>query len=119
MPRELFRRWREMHHLPEAPRFEPQDNYVVTPTHLPPSNKGGRPPKVEWDALKDALREEIKIYGFPDPQKPPGWRGTKDVVEWAFEKLGRTERDVSPRTVAYHVRKMLVELAAAAKPVSR
>jgi hypothetical protein len=26
---------------------------------------GGRPPKADWDALKDALREEIKIYGYP------------------------------------------------------
>lgn len=120
-PRELFRRWREMHHLPKsAPRFEPQDNYVVTATHLPPSNKGGRPPKVDWDALKDALREEIKTFGSPDPQRPPGWRGTKDVVDWAFQKLGRTGEGVAVRTVEDHVRKMLRELAApAAKPVSR
>jgi len=52
-------------------------------------NKGGRPPAVDWEALKDSLKEEIKIHGSPDPRNLPGWRGTKDAVEFAVRRLGK------------------------------
>ena len=61
-----------------------------------PSNKGGRPPAVDWEALKDALVEQIKIHGFPEPRNLPGWCGTKDVVDWATTKLGKESQNVSP-----------------------
>jgi hypothetical protein len=110
LPRELFKRWCARHHLPiSPPRFEPREN-IVKAEHLARSNTGGRPPKVDWDALKDPLREEIKKFGYPDRQNPPGWQRTSDVVEWAFEQLGRTENEVSARTVADHIRGMLREL---------
>jgi hypothetical protein len=84
-----------------------------------PSNKGGRPPAADWEALKDALAEEIKITGHPGPQNPPGWRGTKEVADWAAAKL--RQEDVSRRTIEDNVRRILRELKAAstAKPVSR
>src|SRR5262245_1704215 len=76
------------------------------------SNKGGRPPTADWEALKDALEAEIKTAGYPDPRNPPGWRQTKDVVEWAYTKLGKQGEGVAPRTVADNVRRMLRELRA-------
>ena len=84
-------------------------------------NKGGRPPAVDWEALKDSLKEEIKIHGSPDPRNLPGWRGTKDAVEFAVRRLGKEGGDVSHRTIEDNVRRILRELKAAstAKPVSR
>jgi hypothetical protein len=84
-----------------------------------PSNKGGRPPAVDWEALKDPLVEQIKIYGFPEPGNPPGWRGTKDVVDWATAKLRKESQNVAHRTIEDNVRKMLREIKDSAKPVSR
>jgi hypothetical protein len=97
---------------------------IVDQTEVPnpfkASNKGGRPPAVDWEALKDALREEIKIHGYPDPRNPPGWRGTKDAVEFAVRRLGKEGGDVSHRTLEDNVRRILRELkASTAKPVSR
>jgi len=84
-------------------------------------NKGGRPPAVDWEALRDPLAEEIKIHGFPQRRNPPGWRGTKDAVEFAVRRLGKEGGDVSHRTIEDNVRRILRELKAAstAKPVSR
>jgi hypothetical protein len=74
---------------------------------------------VDWEALKDALVEEIKIHGFPESRNPPGWRGTKDVADWAEGKLGK-EADVARRTIEDNVRKMINELRPSmAKMVSR
>ena len=76
---------------------------------------------MDWEALKDALREEIKNLGYPEPRNLPGWRGTKDVVEWALKKLGKEGEDVSHRTIEDNVRRIIRELkvASTAKPVSR
>jgi hypothetical protein len=101
--------------------------HIVDQTEVPDpskaSNKGGRPPAVDWEALKDALREENKKHGYPDPGNPPGWRQTKDVADWAEAKLGREVKDVSRRTIEDNVRRILRELkkeaASTAKPVSR
>jgi hypothetical protein len=84
-------------------------------------NKGGRPPAVDWEALEGALVEEIKISGYPDRRNPPGWRGTKDVADWAAAKFGKESGDVSHRTIEDNVRRILRKLAAAstAKSVSR
>jgi hypothetical protein len=83
-------------------------------------NKGGRPPAVDWEALKDALAEEIKSSGFPDRKSPPGWRSTKDVADWIEEKLGKEAEHVARRTIEDNVRKMINELRAfMAKMVSR
>jgi hypothetical protein len=135
LPRNLFERWCAWHNLPKSPpRFQPsQDSRArvspdersdlnTQPSKPPkPSNRGGRPPAVDWEALKYALREEIKIHGYPDPRNPPGWRGTKDAVEFAVRRLGKEGGDVSHRTIEDNVRRILRELkaASAAKPVSR
>jgi hypothetical protein len=82
-------------------------------------NKGGRPPAVDWEALKDVLAEEIKSSGFPGRKSPPGWRSTKDVADWVEEKLGKDEH-VARRTIEDNVRKMIDELKTSmAKMVSR
>jgi hypothetical protein len=82
-------------------------------------NKGGRPPAVDWEALKDALAEEIKSSGFPDRKSPPGWRSTKDVADWVEGKLGKEAQHVARRTIEDNVRKMINELkASVAKMVS-
>jgi hypothetical protein len=185
LPRKLFERWCERHHLPKSPRFQPSqesspggagrspESSMPAPTLVPQpasklvvdavdqpkvpsgiqprevpvprpqddserrglvahtgsspasdersdldtqpskhSNKGGRPPTADWEALRNALVEEIKIAGYPDPRNPPGWRQTKDVVEWAYTKLGKQGKGVAPRTVADNVRRMLRELRA-------
>jgi hypothetical protein len=122
LPRNLFERWCAWHHLPKSPpRFEPQESHGVDKSEhrTQRSNRGGRPPKVDWDALKDALEEEIKNHGYPDSQNPPGWRQTKDVVEWADTKLGKESQNVARRTIEDNVRKMLREIKDSAKPVSR
>jgi len=132
LPRSLFEDWCAWHNLPKSPpRFQPsQDSRArVSPDersdlHTQPSkppNRGGRPPAVDWEALKDSFREEIKIYGFPDSRNPPGWHGTKDAVEFAVLRLGKEGGDVSHRTIEDNVRRILRELKAAstAKPVSR
>ena len=87
--------------------------------HAP--DKGGRPPGVDWGALKDALREEITIHGHPNSQNPPGWQRLKDVVDWATKKLGKSSEDVSTRTIEDNMRRLLRELneEASVKPVSR
>ena len=83
-------------------------------------NKGGRPPAVDWEALKDALAEEIKSSGFPDRKSPPGWRSTKDIADWVETKLGKEAEHVARRTIEDNVRKMINELRASmAKMVSR
>jgi hypothetical protein len=83
-------------------------------------NKGGRPPAVDWEALKDALAEEIKSSGLPDRKSPPGWRSTKDVADWVQEKLGKEAEHVARRTIEDNVRKMINELKASmVKMVSR
>ena len=83
-------------------------------------NKGGRPPAVDWEALKDALAEEIKSSGFPDRKSPPGWRSTKDAADWVEGKLGKETEHVARRTIEDNVRKMINELkASVAKMVSR
>jgi len=84
------------------------------------SNKGGRPPAADWEALKDALVEEIKTQGYPDRQNLPGWRGTKDVADWIVETFPKEVKRVSRRTIEHNVRRIIRELkAASAKPVSR
>jgi hypothetical protein len=88
------------------------------PRPLPPAiavkDKGGRPAKADWDALKDALREQIGILGYPASQKPPGWRRLKDVMDWIAEHpiLGKIGEEVSPRTMEDNVRRILRELKA-------
>jgi hypothetical protein len=83
-------------------------------------NKGGRPPAVDWEALKDALAEEIKSSGFPDRKSPPGWCSTKDVADWVEKKLRKEAEHVARRTIEDNVRKMINELRASmAKMVSR
>jgi len=83
-------------------------------------NKGGRPPAVDWEALRDPLAEEIKILGFPERRNAPGWRGTKDVADWAEAKLRKEAKDVARRTIEDNMRKIIKELrASTAKPVSR
>ena len=83
-------------------------------------NKGGRPPAVDWEALRDPLAEEIKILGFPERRNTPGWRGTKDVADWAEAKLRKEAKDVARRTIEDNMRKIINELrASTAKPVSR
>src|SRR6516164_9547270 len=83
-------------------------------------NKGGRPPAVDWEALRDALAEEIKILGFPERRNTPGWRGTKDAADWAEAKLRKEAKDVARRTIEDNMRKIINELrASTAKPVSR
>jgi hypothetical protein len=116
--RDFFERWLAKHRLPESPpRFQPRQASSRQPR---PSHKGGAPPKADWEALKEPLRQEIEIRGYPDPRNPPGWQRTKDVVEWAFEKLGKEGEHVSPRTVGDNLRKILRELKdSSAKPVSR
>jgi hypothetical protein len=106
----------------DEPRSLVQDSPLPSDecSHLNPQrNKGGRPPAVDWEALKDALAEEIKSSGFPDRKSPPGWRSTKDVADWVEGKLGKEEH-VARRTIEDNVRKMINELkASVAKMVSR
>ena len=113
LPRKLYERWCERHHLPKSPqRFQPsQDSRPRVsvaersePNMRPsepqkPSNRGGRPQAVDWEALKDAFREVITIHDHPDPRNPPGWRGTKDAVEFAVRRLGKEGGNVSHRTI--------------------
>ena len=85
------------------------------------SNKGGRPPAADWEALEARLVEEIKIHGYPERGNPPGWRGTKDAAELAEATLRKESGNVSRRTIEDNVRKILRKLqpASTAKPVSR
>ena len=83
-----------------------------SPAAIAVKDKGGAPPKADWDALKEALRAEIKKHGYPHPQNPPGWQRTKDVVDWALTMLGTTGEHVSRRTVEDNVRRILKELKA-------
>jgi hypothetical protein len=118
LPRNLFERWCAWHHLLKLlPRFQPQETHAVSTAlagneAAATKNKGGAPPKADWDALKEPLRAEIKKHGHPHPQNPPGWQRTKDVVDWALTMLGTTGEDVSPRTVEDNVRRILKELRA-------
>jgi len=115
--RNLFERWCRWHHLLKLlPRFQPQETHAVSTAHgneaAATKNKGGAPPKADWDALKEPLRAEIKKHGYPHRQNPPGWQRTKDVVDWALTMLGTTSEHVSPRTVEDNVRRILKELRA-------
>jgi hypothetical protein len=102
---------------PQDVEAEPQSTAGGSdPRPLPPAiavkDKGGRPAKADWDALKDALREQIGILGYPDSQKPPGWQRLKDVMDWIAEHpiLGKIGEDVSNRTMEDNVRRILREL---------
>src|SRR5262249_11351205 len=156
LPRNLFERWCEWHHLPKsAPRFQPSQKgrgrgspegaersaeppmpapmlapqrasklavNIVDQTDVPAakaSNKGGRPPAVDWEPLEDALVKEIEILGFPERRNPPGWRGTKDVADWIEKTFPKDVEKVARRTIEDHVRRIIRDLKAAAKPVSR
>jgi hypothetical protein len=112
--RRLFERWLTKHRLGKLPaRFLPQQDRAQ------PSNKGGRPEGADWGSLQDRLAEQIKIAGWPNRQNTPGWRRTKDVVEWLIEEFGNELEDVEQRTIEDNVRKMLRALKTSAKPVSR
>jgi hypothetical protein len=113
-PRKLFILWCARHHLPQsAPRFEPQESRVQPP------NRGGRPPGADWDELQDRLAQRIKLLGYPNRQNTPGWRRTKDVVDWLIEDFGNELENVEYRTIEDNVRRMLRALKSSAKPVSR
>jgi hypothetical protein len=127
LPQKLFKRWCARHHLPKSPpRFQPRqespprvspegaerspDPPMPAAMLLSQPDKGGRPPAADWEALKQVLAEEIRIHGYPNRKNPPGWRSTKDVADWAEQKLGKEAEDVSPRTIKDNVRKLLHEL---------
>jgi hypothetical protein len=102
---------------PQEVEAEPQSTAGGSgPRPLPPAiavkDKGGRPAKADWDALKDSLREQIGILGYPDSQKPPGWQRLKDVMDWiaGHRILGKIGDEVSTRTMEDNVRRILREL---------
>jgi hypothetical protein len=114
---ELPKFWRASVEKPQEVEVEvksPPGGSVPKPVPpvIPVKERGGRPPSADWDALKEALRAEIKVHGYPNPQNLPGWQRTKDVVDWAFGKLGKVGEDVSHRTVEDNVRRILKELKA-------
>src|SRR5262249_20628178 len=127
LPRNLFERWCEWNHLPKSPpRFRPlqESRGRALPEGAegsPDSNKGGRPPAVDWEALKDAIVKEIKNHGYPEGQNPPGWRGTKDVADFIEDTFPKEVKKVSRRTIEDNVRRIIRELKATStgKPVSR
>jgi hypothetical protein len=84
------------------------------------SDKGGRPPAVDWEALKEPLAREINHHGYPDPRNAPGWRRTKDVADWAQTQLRKEAENVSRRTIENNIRRLLQEhKASSTKPDSR
>src|SRR5262249_47132359 len=112
------------HLIPELTALpERADRSSRARQHGPSSilESGGRPPKADWDALKDALEKQIKILGYPERRNPPGWCGTKDVADWAEATFGEEVEKVSRRTIEDNVRRILHELKhpSTAKSVSR
>jgi hypothetical protein len=52
---------------------------------------GGRPPKYDWEAYREAFKREVKIRGLPERNGgADGWRTQADVVKWV-EDLIETE----------------------------
>ena len=71
------------------------------------SNKGGRPPKGDWEAIEDALAARIERDGEPEPRNIDGWQRQADVYRWVADLLVREGVDVSETTIKTHVGKML------------
>jgi hypothetical protein len=71
--------------------------------------KGGRPYKADWSALKEALKNEIMMVGFPHKEAEPGWRTMTDVSRWLGARLADDD-DVSPRTLRDQAQRMISEI---------
>jgi hypothetical protein len=73
MPRRMFVRWLAKHRLPESPpRFEPIACGLPEspPRSEPISSRRGRPPKLNWNAVKDKVWERMDWHGeFSDDDR--------------------------------------------------
>jgi hypothetical protein len=82
---------------------------AATPAEAP--KRGGRPPKIDWPTLEDALRVEIETRGRPDPEGEAGWQRPADVGRWATAYIqDKGWPSLAPSTLKDHLRQMLAGL---------
>jgi hypothetical protein len=69
--------------------------------------RGGRPSKVNWEAIGAALDLEIRNRGLPDLENPVGWRTQADAEKWVADLLEARNEPAAASTVRDRVRRML------------
>jgi hypothetical protein len=73
-----------------------------------PKKAFGRPFAADWLAIRERVKDEIKLVGFPDKKGTPGWRSQADVVRFIEELTG----DDNPGKTALkeNAKKMLADI---------
>jgi hypothetical protein len=79
------------------------------------SHKGGRPGGWDWEALEEALRNEVAVRDFPDKLNVPGWRTQTDVIRWLKDRMERDPTNKghlpSESTLKRQASQMMVKIA--------
>jgi hypothetical protein len=63
----------------------------------------------DWNAIRQALEEEIETVGFPNEDAEPGWRNLADLEKWVTSKCGPNPPAES--TIRENAKKMLAKIA--------
>jgi hypothetical protein len=76
------------------------------------ARRRGRTPVVDWDRLEAAIEAHCDEIGYPEGKEGiRGWRFQTDVLNWAQKDICANENvTVSKKTIAPHVRKILIKL---------
>lgn len=73
----------------------------------------GRTPAADWEAIKDALRIEVKLRGWPERQNGDmGWRSQADAERFVANIIRDRNERGADSTVREHTSRMLSELKA-------
>jgi hypothetical protein len=96
LPQDLFERWRAWRHLPESvPRFEPQESHRLGKgkQRAQPSEKGGRPPAVDWRRrpAQERIRQELEKKA-PEYIDSPGRKTCWSIAQILVETRGSARK---------------------------
>jgi hypothetical protein len=70
----------------------------------------GAPPKADWDAVDEAIRQEVETRGLPERDGEKGWKTQADVERFVFEFLDARKEPVGASTVKLRVQMALRKL---------
>jgi hypothetical protein len=71
-------------------------------------NKGGAPTVADWPPIKEQLKNEIKVFGFPKRTNEPGWQYQADVARFIAVRTGSVE--TAPSTLKMYAHLWLEEI---------
>jgi hypothetical protein len=74
----------------------------------PEKNKGGAPTVADWPPIKEQVKDEIRLVGFPKRTNEPGWQYQADVARFIGDRTGGVETASS--TLKAYARRWLKEI---------